>query len=60
MRKRSASYRRRERHNWMMIALVWAAIIGTCYYGVLGVKCIRHYQALIQGHTATINLLGDK
>lgn len=56
--KRSASYKRRERNNWIMIAIVWAGIIGTCYYGYLGVQCIQHYQALVQGRTTTINLLG--
>ena len=58
IRRHSSSYYRQERHNYIMIIIVWLAIIGTCYYGVLGVKCIRHYQDLTRGHVATIQLFG--
>jgi hypothetical protein len=55
---RSNGYYRRERHNYIMIAIVWVAIIATCYYGVIGVKCVRHYQELMQGRVTTINMYG--
>ena len=59
-RMRSSGYYRRERHNWLMIAIVWAAIIGICYYVYIGNKCVKHYQGLVQGHAATIALFGGE
>jgi len=59
MRRRSAGYYRRERHNLFKIVLVWATIIGICYYVYVGNKCVKHYQGLIQGHAATMALLDE-
>jgi len=56
IRKRSSAYYRRERNNWLMIILVWAAIIGTCYYIHLGAKCYRHFEELRNGVVTTINI----
>ena len=58
MMRQSVSYKRRERNNWIGIIVVWTGIIAACYYGYLGVKCIRHYQDLMRGHVATIQLFG--
>lgn len=52
MMRRAASY------NWVKIAIVWAVIIGTCYYGYLGVQCIQHYQELMNNRMTTINMIG--
>ncbi len=52
-------YFRREKHNLFRITLVWAAIIGICYYAYLGNKCVQHYMDMCHGHVAIITLFGE-
>jgi hypothetical protein len=56
--RKGNSYYRVERYNWLKIAIVWASIIGICYYGYISVQCIKHYQGLMNNRSTTISMMG--
>jgi len=57
--RRSSRYYKQIRHDLFRIAIVWAAIIGTCYYVYICNKCVQHYREVCRGNIAIITLFGE-
>jgi len=55
MNRKTQSYRRGERNNYIKIVAVLALTVAIGYYGFIGIKCYRHCQELLNNRVATIS-----